>query len=209
MACASPDLATSGVRLRRVSTLAVLVVVAAAACTSSREEGLPELPGAPVGSDVFVVGTVAPGDQSYVDQLTANFVAGGRLVARLDEDEARCVASRWVAIVDPAALAAGGISADMMVNLTLDRLRGLGTIDRRRATAMTESFAACDADHTAAFLDSLLLTSQITSEQRVCLATSLPPGLIAAVTVSALVDPQMDASLTTQYREALDRCPAS
>lgn len=157
---------------------------------------------------MFVVGTVAAADRPYVDALAANFVDGGRLVARLDETAAACVAERWIAVLDPARLRAGGLAPEAMTNVTLDRLQGVADLDRPRAEALTGAYAECGVDHTGAFLDSLLLTSQITDLERVCLLDAIPPGLVGAITVSVLVDPELDPALATQYQQALDRCSA-
>jgi hypothetical protein len=139
--------------------------------------------------------------------VAQNFEDGGRLVARLAASAARCVAERWVAIVDPAILRAAGLAPEAMVDVTLERLAEVTTLDRPRAEALAGSFTVCGVDHTAAFLDSLLLTSQITPTQRVCLAEAIPAGLIGAITVSVLVDAALDPALSTQYQKALDACP--
>lgn len=176
-------------------------------CDAGRDDALRPIPGQASATSAFVPGTVAAADQPYVDALAGNFVDGGRLVARLDEDAARCVAEQWIAIVNPTALAAAGIEPAAMADITLERLQGAVSIDAARAAALTASYGACGADQTAAFLDSLLLTSQITPEQRMCLAQEIPDGLVGAITVSVLTEPAVDADLAAQYQGALDRCP--
>ena len=183
------------------------LVVTATACSSGRGTGPGAFPAVTAGTDVFVPGSVAAADVGYVDGVAQNFEDGGRLVARLAASAARCVAERWVAIVDPAILRAAGLAPEAMVDVTLDRLAEVTTLDRPRAEALAGSFTVCGVDHTAAFLDSLLLTSQITPTQRVCLAEAIPAGLIGAITVSVLVDAALDPALSTQYQKALDACP--
>ncbi len=188
-------------------TVAALVLVGAG-CSAERAGGPTALPGdtlAP-GEAELEVGTVASADQPYVEALATNFTDGGRLVARLDAEPAECVAARWLAVLDPAALQADGLEAAAMVDVTLERLAEAVPIDEPMARALTSSFGTCGADHTAAFLDSLLLTGQITPDQRVCLAAELPDGLLAAITVSVLTQDRLDASLAAQYARALDAC---
>lgn len=186
---------------------AVIVLTALVGCDAGRDAPLRPYPGAATDGSVFVPGSVAAADRPYVDALAANFVDGGRLVARLDEPDATCVAERWIATLDPAALGAAGLSAEAMTNVTLARLRAAVTLDRPRAEALVAAYETCGVDHTGAFLDSLLLTSQITLGQRVCLLESLPAGLVGEITVSALVDATVQADLTAQYQQALDACP--
>jgi hypothetical protein len=206
---AASQVATCGVLRRRpVRRALVLGVTLAAGCSADRGDAPGAFPGASAPPAGLVPGTVAPGYEPYVEGLTENFVDGGRLVARLDEGAAACVAERWVALLDPAALQAAGIESSRMRDATLDDLADAVTVDEEHATALTASFAACEADHTAAFLDSLLLTSQITPGQRVCLGGALPPGLISAITVGVLTQDQLDADLAAQYEAALDACPA-
>lgn len=196
-------------RSRPCRVLAALgAALAFGACDSGRGTPLPEYPGSETSTPGVVVGTVAAGDQPYVDALAANFVDGGRLVARLDETDAACVAERWIAVLDPAALRAADVAPDSMTSVTLDRLRSVVSLDAARAEALTASYDACGVDHTGAFLDSLLLTSQITDLQRVCLLERIPPGLVGEITVSALVDPEIGAALAAEYQRALDACPA-
>jgi hypothetical protein len=210
------EVATCGVRARPRRPLAALGSVAVATvgvvgCSAEREAGPGGLPGdslAP-GEATLEIGTVAPGDQPFVDGLATNFTDGGRLVARLDAEPAACVAQRWVAVLGAAGLQAAGIEAAAMVDVTLERLAEAVAIDEPMARALVASYAACGADQTDAFLDSLLLTSQITPDQRVCLATELPDGLIGAITVSVLTQDRLDDSLAAQYAAALDACPSS
>lgn len=197
---------TLSARLGAGSAGVALLVLGA--CDSGRGTPLLEYPGSATSTPAFEVGTVAAADQPYVDALATNFVDGGRLVARLDEAAAACVAERWIAVLDPAALRAASIAPESMTNVTLDRLRSVAGVDRPRAEALTSAYEACGVDHTGAFLDSLLLTSQITNQQRVCLLERIPPGLVGEITVSVLVDPEVDAALSTRYQQALDACPA-
>ncbi|MFV0308572.1 MAG: hypothetical protein ACK5OX_12605 [Desertimonas sp.] len=195
-------------RRARLTASAVLgMVVALGGCDAGRDGGLRPLPGQASATSVFVPGTVGAADLPYVEALASNFVDGGRLVARLDAEPARCVADRWIAILNPTALAAAGIESTAMGSITLDRLRAAVSIDATRAVALTASYDACGADHTAAFLDSLLLTSQITPTQRVCLGEEIPAGLVGEITVSVLTEVDVDADLTARYQQALDRCP--
>ena len=62
------------------------------------------------------------------------------------------------------------------------------------------------ATHHQAFLDSLLLTSEITPDQRVCLAAELPDGLLSSITVSVLTQEELDDALASEYARALDAC---
>jgi hypothetical protein len=152
---------------------------------------------------------VPPGYRPYVDGLANNFIDGGQLVVRLDERTATCVAERWMGLLDPAALQAAGLEAEELRHVTFDELSSAVPIRRDVAEALTASFAACGTDYTVAFLDSLLLTSQITPSQRACLEEALPDGLIGAITVSVLTDEQLDDELAAQYEQALDACPRS
>lgn len=187
----------------------LVAALALAACSSDRGDGPSAFPGATPPPTVLEPGTVPPGYQPYVDGLAANFVDGGRLVARLDERQAACVAERWIGLLDPAALQAAGLQPERMRDATLADLTSAVPVERDVAEAMTASFRACGADHTEAFLDSLLLTSEITPSQRVCLEAALPDGLISAITVSVLTEEQLDDELAGQYERALDACPRS
>lgn len=186
----------------------MVVAAVITACSSGRGSGPGAFPAVTGGTDVFAPGTVAAADIGYVDGVAQNFENGGRLVARLATSSARCVAERWVAILDPAVLRAAGVEPEAMVDVTLERLAEVTALDRPRAEALAGSFTVCGVDHTAAFLESLLLTSQITPAQRVCLASAIPAGLIDAITVSVLVDDALDPALSAQYGQALDTCPA-
>lgn len=185
-----------------------LLVVFAGACTGERTDAPTGLPGLTENTAPLEPGTLAPGDQSYVDALARNFEEGGRLVAQVDEPQSACLAERWVGLIGTAALTAASIPAERLADITLAELRAVG-LSRRQAQALVASFGACEVDHTVAFLDSLLLTSQITPPQRVCLEQQLPDDLIDQVTVAALVDDQVDPDLTAGYQRALDACPAS
>lgn len=197
----------SGRVVRRL--LAAFIALATpAACDADRGDVPAAFPGATVAPPGVVPGTVAAGYQPYVAALAQNFVDGARLVARLDQPTAACVAERWVAILDPAALQSAGLEPGQMTDTTLDDLAEAVVVDEDMAVAMTGSFGACEADHTAAFLDSLLLTSQITPSQRVCLGAALPEGLMSAITVSVLTDERLADDLAGQYERALDACPA-
>lgn len=199
--------------LRRSVQFAVVVagaVFGAVGCTSTRDAPVSGFPG---GSDVvdrdsFVPGTLDPSAVPYVDGLAANFVEGARLSARLDEVDAACVATRWVAVFEPVALNQGGVPAEAMASSTLDRLVEAVPLDEPRVAALIEAFSACDVDYETAFLDSLLVVGQIGPSQRVCLADAMADGLLESITASVLNDDQLDSALGDQYAAALDACPA-
>ena len=157
--------------------------------------------------NAFVPGTLDEATaRPYLDGLATNFVEGGRLAVRLDPEPAGCVAERWVAVLEPARLEAGGLTGQAMADVTLDLLRQAVDIDAPRAAAMIDGFADCDASYEEAFLESLLVVDQVSLRQQVCLANALPDDVVASITESLLAGEQPDDAAAAQYGDALDQC---
>jgi len=188
--------------------MAVVGLSSLVACTADRDATSQGLPGVTTAADpdAFVPGTLDATAQPYVDGLATNFVEGGRLSARLDPDPAACVAERWIAILEPARLEAGGLAGAAMADVTLDRLRQAVDIDAPRAAAMLDAFPACEVVYETAFLDSLVVVGQITLGQQVCLADALPDEVLVAITRDVLSGEDPDATAATQFGTALDQC---
>ncbi|MBA3606821.1 MAG: hypothetical protein M3487_12445 [Actinomycetota bacterium] len=179
-----------------------------AGCSADRDgtaEGFPGVTTAP-DPNVFLPGTLDAGAQPFVDALATNFVEGGRLAARLDPEPAACVAERWIAVLEPGRLEAGGLASGSLGDVTLDRLRQAIDIDAPRAAVLIDAFAACDGDYETAFLESLLVVGQITLGEQVCIANVLPDGALESITRSVLAGEEPDEDAAARYGAALDQC---
>lgn len=178
------------------------------ACTADRDgtsQGFPGVTSAP-DPNAFVPASLDAGAQPFVDGLATNFVEGGRLAVRLDEEPAACVAERWIAVLEPARLESAGLAAAAIADVTIDRLRQAVDIDPPRAAVMMDAFPACDADFESAFLDSLLLVGEITLRQQVCLANALPDEVLGAITERVLSGDEPEEATAAQFGSALDQC---
>jgi len=196
--------------LRPAAALGVVVLASiTAGCSADRDGGSQGIPGVTTAPDpnAFVPGTLDEATaRPYLDGLVTNFVEGGRLAVRLDTEPAECVAERWVAVLEPARLEAGGVTGPAMADITLDLLRQAVDIDAPRAASMIDGFADCDASYEEAFLESLLVVDQVSLRQQVCLANALPDDVVASITEALLAGEEAAAAAAAQYGEALDLC---
>lgn len=188
----------------------LVLLGAATGCETSRDDTMRGFPGAAAadGPEVFEPGTVPAAATPYVDALAANFVDGARLAARVDDTAAPCVAQRWVATLDPVALGGAGVAPEDLRDITLEEIRAAvpASLDEPRARALVAAFDACGVRYDGAVLDSLQVTGQVDPVERSCIAAALPDDLLASITLSILIQPQLDPALSREYGAAVGPC---
>lgn len=139
---------------------------------------------------------------AFETYLTQGAVADGDLV--FDEDQAACLAPKWVQAITVDRLREAGVDADDIPEMDLAQLE-LGTSVAR---TMVDGFAACDAD--VAVVAASALAASESPEEQDCARKEVDPALVDDLFMAGFsgggqeaIDAAYDA-LISQLIEACD-----
>lgn len=184
--------------MRRRAGLAVAALVAlggaAAACADGGASDGPGVraPDAERSSDPETPEVAEPPDDAepYIEALAAAFAGPGPF-AGLDDDQARCVATNYVAIVGVDRFEAAGITPEIIGRDPADIDAGDPELDlhieREEADALYDGFGDCGYDTRAYLIESLLLEARDDESLRACLEAGITEDAVRELIVGGIL----------------------
>lgn len=137
-------------------------------------------------------GELPAGAAPYVEAMVASLTADqGEGAFVLTEAQARCSATRIVAIVRVDRLEAAGISPEAFAEEADLAEAGLSIDDGR---AIYDAFADCDADWYELFIESFSRESSDPAAARACMQSAISPLEMREAMARSLIDPEFDDS---------------
>lgn len=137
-------------------------------------------------------------EAEYVEALAADLAAWepGMGDLELTDEEAQCIAPRWVDALTVKALQQAGLIAEDMVNFNIELL----PIDEERGQTMLDSLVECGAE--PALLVGELVAVSTTGAQRDCILDHIDPEQAEQVLVQAFAGD--NDAFRTVFGELLD-----
>ncbi len=144
------------------------------------------------------------GGDDYVAGLAEGLAGGneddGDLV--LAQDEADCVAERWIDVIGVKRLEAQDVTAKDLADpdFTYSDL----DLSKSEGETMIDAFGACDVDIRTKLLDSL--GADLDADQKSCLEENLDEDFQKALLVEALVTEEFSDELNTKMQDLQTTC---
>jgi hypothetical protein len=133
-------------------------------------------------------------EEDYVAAVAATFTQGGEDDLQLTDEQADCVAPKWIDTIGVDRLKDKGISPDDIGDDADDAdISDLG-LSEDEGGELYDAFAACDVDIRQQFVDSLAADEDVSEEAAACLDNAIDSDLLRRLIVTTL----------TQGDEALD-----
>jgi hypothetical protein len=132
-------------------------------------------------------GDVSAEEQPYVDAMVTSFTSGDAGELTMTEDQANCVAPRWIDTLDVAALEAAGVEPDDIGSDSSMDLSDL-ELSEDQGGDLYDAFGACDVDVKDLFINSLAEGSELSDEDRDCLDENFDDDLLRRVMVVSLTE---------------------
>lgn len=190
--------------------VAFAVVALLAACGASGDDEADSTTSGPATSTTTIDGSEPSpaGDEGdYADALVTGLASGeldaGQLV--VTDDEARCIAPKWISIIGVDALVDAGVAPEDLEDNSFD-FPALG-LDTDQGGEMVDVFADCDVE----VYDKLYqaLSVDLDETQAKCLRKELDDDLARDFLVEALVNTDLPADLQDELDELDKTCKLS
>ncbi|QXC59774.1 hypothetical protein KSP35_15485 [Aquihabitans sp. G128] len=182
---------------RVVLPMLAVVVLLAAACTHKGT------------SDKVTVES-----KPYVAALVRDLVGHGVGDIEVSGTQARCLAPRWVNVLQPTRLEAAGIEPSALAaDAGMDAKAAKVPLTDAEIGKLVDAFGDCDMDLKAAYIDHATAGATLSDDDRSCLTDALSDDLIRRITTvevtkgAAAVD--RDATLSSDLFTALSACPGA
>jgi len=154
-------------------------------------------------------GDVSAEAQPYVDAIGAQFRTGDESELQLSQEQADCVAPRWVDAIGVDTFEAEGVTPEEITDESEDELPTLG-LDESQGNALYDAFEDCDVDVPALLLDSIVAGGDIDDATRDCLQDALDGDLVRSLMVAVVTQGDdalsEDEALAEEFSGALDGC---
>ena len=162
-------------------------------------------------------GTVTPGSapaeaQPYIDSLAAGFTTGEDEDLQLTQEQADCVAPRWVDTIGMERITDAGIAPEDIGAEGNSELSELG-LSEDEGNELYEAFGTCGVDLQQAFVDGIAASGDLPEDVAACLdehfdADTLQQIMVVTITKGedALAE---DQELTDSLLAVFAECPGS
>jgi hypothetical protein len=191
-----------------------LLTLSAAACGDDDDKGsdAATTTAATSGS----TGATSGGDASsateadYVAAIEAQFTSTGDNSMELTDDQAACVAPKWLDVITVDKLEAKGITPDdVRADTDNEKLATLGLSDAD-AEKMYAAFGDCDIDVRAKVADSMVASLEAPADVEECVQDALSEDLVQRIFVVSITkgDAGLDADedLSNELFSSLGKC---
>lgn len=150
----------------------------------------------------------------YVDALTTSLADQGVSGIDLSVTEARCIAPKWVGILDPDQLHAAGVKPSQLEpDQGLDDKAAEVALSDAQLAKLVDSFGECEVDLTRSFVGSLTKGTTLTEADEACLVDAVPDDLVrrmVSVEITKGADTaDDDPELMSELFKALGTCPGA
>ncbi|CAN5681633.1 hypothetical protein BH10ACT1_BH10ACT1_42040 [soil metagenome] len=150
----------------------------------------------------------------YVDALVTDLLDHGVGDLDITATEARCLAPRWVNVLQPARLEAAGVKASALRrDAGFDTKAAKVPLSDAEVDKLVEAFGDCQIDLEQSYIDHATAGAPLSPDDRACLQDALPDDLIRRMVGieltqgDAAVD--QDAKLSGELFAALSACPGA
>jgi hypothetical protein len=130
---------------------------------------------------------------------------------QLDQEQADCLAPRFVEILDPARLEEAGITPEQLADDD-DAIVQLG-MSEEEGGQMYDALGECDVDARALFLEGMTEDSGMSEEDRACLEEAIDDDFIRQLVAITLTQGEdaLDGNdeLTSQLMSTFAECPGA
>jgi hypothetical protein len=156
-------------------------------------------------------GEVSSEAQPYVDQLKETMTAGDSGDLVLTDEQADCLAPRFVNAIGVDTLEEAGIEPSDMGSddSAMDDLQ----LSDEQGEQLASSFGECDISLKTLFIDSLVSENDLSDEDKACLEEEFPEDLLERLMVTAVTEGnealQNDDSLMSEMFEVFAKCPGA
>lgn len=150
----------------------------------------------------------------YVEAMTTSLADHGASGIDLSVTEARCIAPKWVNILDPDQMSQASVEPSQLEpDQGLDDKAAEVALSDAEIAKLVDAFGECDVDLTRSFVRSLTQGATLTENDETCLVDAVPDDLVRRM-VSVEITKGTDASdddpeLMAELFEALGTCPGA
>jgi hypothetical protein len=157
-------------------------------------------------------GDVSEAEQPYVDAMVENFRSGEEDELTLTDEQAECVAPKWIDTIGVERLEEAGLEP---ADISSDGASDVGELglDEAEGNELYAAFGACDVEMMDLFIDSLAAEQDLSDEDRDCLAENFDEDFLQRVMVAALTQGddalEDDEELTSELFAVFAECPGA
>jgi hypothetical protein len=151
--------------------------------------------------------------QPYVDAMAEGMVSSddeGDL--QLDQEQADCLAPRWVETIGVERLQGAGLEPDDFADDGDPDLSSLG-LSEEEGGELYDAFGACDIDLKAEFIRSFTADQDLSDEDAECLGDAFSDDFLRRIMVTSLVEGddalEEDQELTGELLSVFSECPGA
>ena len=151
--------------------------------------------------------------QPYVDALIESMGDTETGDLEVNEDEARCVAPRWVETVGLARLEESGVTPDDLADGDEDVMSELG-LTEAEVGELFDAMEECGVDVRDLLLAEIVADGEMSDENRVCLEEALDDDLLRRIFIIGALSqdedaPTADEDLMGEMSDAFSECPGA
>jgi len=158
-------------------------------------------------------GEVSEEAQPYVDAMVEGMVSADEDEdLQLDQEQAECLAPRWVDTIGVDRLEEAGLEPEDFATDGDPDLSSLG-LSEDEGGELYDAFGACDIDLKAEFIRSLTADQDLSDEDADCLSDAFSDDFLRRIMVTSLVagDDALDDNeeLTSELLSVFSECPGA
>jgi hypothetical protein len=149
-------------------------------------------------------------EQHYVAAIEAQFTNGGADSLQMTDEQAACVAPKWLDVIGVDRLKEKGVTPDdIRADTDNEKLSTLSLGDDD-ATKMYDAYGECDVDVRAQFARSFAASAELPDDVEECVGDAVSDDLMQRLFVTSVTKGQAgldaDDQLTTDLTAALGKC---
>jgi hypothetical protein len=149
-------------------------------------------------------------EADYLAAIESQFTASGENSLALTDEQAKCVAPKWLDVITVDKLKEKGITPDDVRSDTdNEKLATIG-LTEDDAKTMFAAFGDCDVDVQAKVADSIVTSLEAPSDVEECVKDALPADLVERIFIVSTTKGQAgldaDEQLTTDLFASLEKC---
>lgn len=155
-------------------------------------------------------GDVSAEARPYVDALVASMQSGGEGEWSLTDEQAKCVAPRWINTIGVDTLKDAGVEPEDIGDDAGSDLDDLN-LTEDQGNRLYDAFGECDVDIAAAFTASLGDDDSLSEEDRECVAEAFDDDVLRRIMVTAITKGDegldQDQELLGELFAVFAKCP--
>jgi hypothetical protein len=188
----------------RIAALLGATVLVLGACSSGDDDA---------GTDGTVTRGSAPaGAQPYIDSLVAGFTTGEDEDLQLTQEQAECVAPRWIDTIGVDRITEAGIAPEDIGADGNSELSELG-LSEDEGNELYQAFGTCGVDLEQAFVDGIAMSGDLPPDVAACLEEQFDDDTLQRIMVITITKGEdalaEDQELTDSLLAVFAACPGS